>query len=195
MTTPELKPCPFCGGTEIHIGPMDPLGAWECWEVGCNNDDCPLEADSVKVALGTPEKAAAAWNTRATDANLAALQAEIEALRAEVAETREFRDKMANAIGNDQLRRFIEKHGEPVPLTIRMQAAEARAERLAEALALLPDEIVMIEHNPYEGPLMFCCGQRVTLSWRHGLEPTHNKGCWYARMRAMRDHYQEDRND
>ena len=64
----------------------------------------------------------------------AAQAAEIEALRAEVAETREFRDKMANAIGNDQLRRFIEKHGEPVPLTIRMQAAEARAERLAEAL-------------------------------------------------------------
>lgn len=64
----------------------------------------------------------------------AAQAAEIEALRAEVAEAREFRDKMANAIGNDQLRRFIEKHGEPVPLTIRMQAAEARAERLAEAL-------------------------------------------------------------
>jgi len=62
------------------------------------------------------------------------LVAKVEALRAEVAEAREFRDKMANAIGNDQLRRFIEKHGEPVPLTIRMQAAEARAERLAEAL-------------------------------------------------------------
>lgn len=59
---------------------------------------------------------------------------EIERLRAEVAEAREFRDKLAKAIGNEQLRMFIEKHGEPVPLTIRMQAAEARAERLAEAL-------------------------------------------------------------
>ena len=83
MTTPELKPCPFCGGTEIHIGPMDSPSAWECWVVGCNNCDCPLDVDSVKVELGTPEKAAAAWNTRATDANLAALQAEIEALRAD----------------------------------------------------------------------------------------------------------------
>jgi len=64
-------------------------------------------------------------------ANAAAeLTAEVEALRAEVAEAREFRDKIANAIGNEQLRRFIEKHGEPVPLTIRMQEAEARAERL-----------------------------------------------------------------
>src|SRR5690606_37013079 len=50
--------------------------------------------------------------------------------RAEVAEMREFRDKLAKAIGNEQLRMFIEKHGEPVPLIIRMQAAEARAERL-----------------------------------------------------------------
>lgn len=68
-------------------------------------------------------------------ANAAAeLTAEIERLRAEVAEAREFRDKLAKAIGNEQLRMFIEKHGEPVPLTIRMQESEARAERLAEAL-------------------------------------------------------------
>ena len=77
----ELLPCPFCGGTEIHFGPMDASSAWEYWVVGCNNYDCPLDADSVKVEFGTPEKAAAAWNTRATDANLAALQAEIEKLR------------------------------------------------------------------------------------------------------------------
>jgi len=68
--------------------------------------------------------------------------AEIEALRAEVDEAREFRDKLANAIGNDQLRRFIEKHGEPVPLTIRMQAAEARAELLAEALRVAREYVV-----------------------------------------------------
>lgn len=75
----DLLPCPFCGGTEIHIGPMDQPNAWDYWVVGCNNYDCPLDADSVKVEFGTPEKAAAAWNTRATAANLAALQAEIEA--------------------------------------------------------------------------------------------------------------------
>lgn len=78
------------------------------------------------------------------------------------------------------------------PDTIRALLEERDA--LREALALLPDEIVMVEHNPYEGPLMFCCGQRVTLSWRHGLIPTHSKECWYARMRALRDHDQEDRN-
>lgn len=91
--------------------------------------------------------------------------AEIEALRAEVdrvtrelmdaitradkledelLDAREFRDKLAKAIGNEQLRAFIEKHGEPVPLTIRMQAAEARAERLAEALRESHGEVLRL---------------------------------------------------
>jgi len=52
----------------------------------------------------------------------------------------------------------------------------------------------MVEHNPDEGPLMFCCGRKVKLTWLHDLEPTHNEGCWYARMRAMRDQDQEDCN-
>lgn len=108
----ELLPCPFCGGTEIHFGPMDSPSAWECWVVGCNNYDCPLDVDSVKVEFGTPEQAAAAWNTRATDANLAALQAEIERLRMEVE-----RWKRVNA--------------EQVKLHVK---AEIRAEQLAEVL-------------------------------------------------------------
>ncbi|HEY8342643.1 MAG TPA: hypothetical protein VIK75_06555 [Calditerricola sp.] len=55
---------------------------------------------------------------------------ENERLRAEVREAREFRDKLVKAIGNEQLRAFIEKYGEPVPLTNRVQAAEARADKL-----------------------------------------------------------------
>lgn len=95
------------------------------------------------------KSAIAAWNRRANVAHATeARDAEIEALRAEVREAREFRDKMANAIGNDQLRRFIEKHGEPVPLTIRMQEAEARAERLAEALRELVE--VFSESGMYD---------------------------------------------
>ena len=72
-------------------------------------------------------------------------------------------------------------------LQAEIEALRAEVERLAEALALLPDGIVMVEHNQDEGPLMFCCGQKVKLSWLHGLEPTHNEECWYARMRAIRD--------
>lgn len=101
------------------------------------------------------------------------LYAELGALREEVAEWKRVAAAQA------------ELHGE----------AEARAERLAEALALLPDEIEMVEHNPYGGPLMFCCGQRVTSSGLHDLRINHDKECWYAQMRAMRDSDQEDRND
>lgn len=60
---------------------------------------------------------------------------EIERLRAEVREAREFRDKLVKAIGNEQLRAFIEKYGEPVPLTNRVQAAEARADKLQAEVA------------------------------------------------------------
>lgn len=107
------------------------------------------------------------------------LVAKVEALRAEMERLRADRDSWEQQASD----RVADWHAEHL-----------RAERLAEALALLPDEIVMVEHNPYEGPLMFCCGQRVTLSWHHGLIPTHDKKCWYARMRALRDHDQEDRN-
>ncbi len=85
-------------------------------------------------------------------------------LEDELREAREFRDKMANAIGNDQLRRFIEKHGEPVPLTIRMQAAEARAERLEEALRLAEEHINAIT------PEWYSAGQRVLAEIRAALE-------------------------
>jgi 16S rRNA C967 or C1407 C5-methylase (RsmB/RsmF family) len=93
-----------------------------------------------------------------------AAYAEVEALRAEVAEAREFRDKLAKAIGNEQLRMFIEKHGEPVPLTLRVQAAEARAERLAEALRLAE------EHINDTTPEWYNSGQRVLAAIRAALK-------------------------
>lgn len=151
----ELLPCPFCGAgkTEIRENGRPWLGMryGEPVSVSVRHWCDPIEGQPSRMIerVGRDRAAAIdAWNTRATDANLAALQAEIEALRAEVREAREFRDKMANAIGNDQLRRFIEKHGEPVPLTIRMQEAEARAERLAEALRELVE--VFSESGMYD---------------------------------------------
>ena len=58
-------------------------------------------------------------------------------------------------------------------------------EALREALALLPDEHDMIEHNPDEGPRTFCCWQEVKLRGLHDYLITHDKDCWYARMRAL----------
>lgn len=110
---------------------------------------------------------------------IAAQEAEIKALRAEVERLRADRDSWEQQ-ASDRVADWYAEH--------------LRAERLAEALALLPDEIVMVEHNPDGAPRMFCCGRKVKLTWLHDLEPTHNEGCWYARMRAMRDQDQEDCN-
>src|SRR5512138_1853922 len=83
----------------------------------------------------------------------ALLQAEIEALRAEVGETKEGAVR-AMRQRDDQYN---------------------RAERLAEALALLPDDSGMIEHSPEEGPFMFCCGREVTYDRLHGPICTHDE--------------------
>lgn len=51
----ELKPCPFCGGSNVFLRDYDPNNIWiEC-------DDCQVGT----LAIGWPE-CVVAWNTRAT---------------------------------------------------------------------------------------------------------------------------------
>lgn len=69
--------------------------------------------------------------------------------------------------------------------TVGRCCGEETRERV-EALDLLPDEFDMIEHNPEEGPRMFCCGREVLYGY-HGTIITHDEDCWYARMRAMKE--------
>lgn len=136
---------------------------------------------------GCPVGAEDAWAEETVKdyarANLAPLQAElvelrstIESLRAEV----DFRDSVIATHAADT--REYQK---------RISQAEARAERLAEALALLPDDSDMVEYNSEEGSIMFCCGREVRFDWVHGPIHTHDEDCWYERMRVMRDHDQE----
>lgn len=107
------------------------------------------------------------------EANTAPLQAEIERLQA----------------GVDFLGSVIATHAADTrEYQKRISQAEARAERMAEALALLPDDIGMIEHSPEEGPFMFCCGREVTYDRLHGPVCTHDEDCWYAQMRVLLDH-------
>ena len=62
-------------------------------------------------------------------------------------------------------------------------AKDATIARLREALAGLPDDIDMIEHNPEEGASYFCCGQPVAFGFdkRTG---SHIAGCWYVTART-----------
>ena len=57
------------------------------------------------------------------------------------------------------------------------------SELAASLLALLPDESDMVEHNPDEGPRMFCCGAERVYSLGSGYGAKHLQGCWYVAMR------------
>jgi hypothetical protein len=59
--------------------------------------------------------------------------------------------------------------------------------KLAEALAILPNDSDMIEHNPDEGPSYFCCGGLVTYNIHRsrGSGRKHEDGCWYVKLRAL----------
>lgn len=65
FNTPELKPCPFCGGSPILSENKENETLPQSWYVQCLNHKCPLEI----MTLDYPSKkeAAKAWNTRASE--------------------------------------------------------------------------------------------------------------------------------
>lgn len=58
-STPELKPCPFCG--EIPEGRIVPGTRPRRWKIECDDEDCDA---IVRVLANTPEEAEALWNRR-----------------------------------------------------------------------------------------------------------------------------------
>jgi Lar family restriction alleviation protein len=70
----ELKPCPFCG----HAEPVQVVGFRNDWGHGvrCGVATCRGRT----VGHETKAEAITAWNTRAKDAQIAALEAQCEAL-------------------------------------------------------------------------------------------------------------------
>ena len=64
----ELKPCPFCGGNDLAVESATPD-----WSVACLNPACPVKPDCW---IGFSRKQAVeGWNTRALEAENAALKA------------------------------------------------------------------------------------------------------------------------
>ena len=60
----ELKPCPFCGHTEVEL-----VGAGDNWLVGCKNGKCMGFVTVTDTGFGNKEIAIAAWNRRADENN------------------------------------------------------------------------------------------------------------------------------
>lgn len=65
MTTPDLKPCPFCGGEAVYD--FHAKGMPEAWENDCDHwVYCDAEDCFANVGLcESKSEAIAAWNTRA----------------------------------------------------------------------------------------------------------------------------------
>jgi len=67
MTTPELKPCPFCGGGKNVICKTDYDGG-DAYAVSCRYPDCHGAIFTLGYGyFPTEAEAIAAWNTRAID--------------------------------------------------------------------------------------------------------------------------------
>jgi len=67
----ELKPCPFCGGNDLAVESATPD-----WSVACLNPACPVKPDCW---IGFSRKQAVeGWNTRALEAENAALLNQIQ---------------------------------------------------------------------------------------------------------------------
>ena len=73
MKTPDLKPCPFCGGEaklkqDIRY-PRPACKPKEAFEVVCQNWDCIIGFVDEHYKL-TAKEAVEAWNRRVTDENI-----------------------------------------------------------------------------------------------------------------------------
>lgn len=65
----ELKPCPFCGGEAMIAATLDDM-----YRPMCKTDGCAFLESNV-----TRAEAIAAWNTRASDAEIARLTSQLHA--------------------------------------------------------------------------------------------------------------------
>jgi Lar family restriction alleviation protein len=67
MTTPELKPCPFCGGNKTVICKTD-YGDGDAYAVSCRYHECHGAIFTLGYGyFHTEAEAIAEWNTRAVD--------------------------------------------------------------------------------------------------------------------------------
>lgn len=131
----DLKPCPFCGGeARLSIGRFA--------EVVC--DECPAST----FASGS-EPAIAAWNTRAVDARIQALEADLKA---------------AKALADDHFQNAERLAGRCTAAGDKVRALEAENARLRDVLRPFAKAAMGVEtfapDFPMDGAVM-----RASLDW------------------------------
>lgn len=63
MKTPDLKPCPFCGGAATQVFSVNA----ETYVYGCYTNGCMGNAQNNLHRYNTDKEAIEAWNRRASD--------------------------------------------------------------------------------------------------------------------------------
>ena len=77
----ELKPCPFCGGTDIGMTYCQPYSLDIPYDIfGCKNCGANFYAKATSI-----EQSGRTWNTRAPDPRIAELEAEVDRCKAIIA--------------------------------------------------------------------------------------------------------------
>lgn len=135
----ELKPCPFCGGEAEYHSDKGPTGEVYAW-VGCNQ--CDAMSGHCDVRSMQPEEThpIEAWNTRASDAEIArltkALKTQAAAVRTlqanEQTEINILRAKVREA--HIAIATLDSEREANARLTEELRAAEEREKALREAL-------------------------------------------------------------
>lgn len=67
MKTPELKPCPFCGG-EAKLSGAYTIQGVQAWAVYCGKTPSDFFCGAQITSIASEKTAIAAWNRRADDA-------------------------------------------------------------------------------------------------------------------------------
>ena len=111
--TPELKPCPFCGG-EARVERDSFSGSY----VGCLNDEC-LGFLGLGWIYETEEEAIDAWNRRANECD-----------RDELLNIADDIDRIADSASTDSIGAFLQVS------TIRPAEIKAVADRIRKALGV-----------------------------------------------------------
>lgn len=74
----ELKPCPFCGETNLRVTFSHEAGRWDIWQVEC--EACCVSKDGALGFVGDDARksAIAAWNTRPESESVTELIAAVD---------------------------------------------------------------------------------------------------------------------
>lgn len=129
----ELKPCPFCGGSNVRT--FGPVGWYRTWGISHSCKSFYSGTSEIFQGFQSEAGAVSAWNTRVDEAALSAVTAELEELRNEYEQTLNDRDAEISASFDAGHYRAMSEYG--TPQRLRAEVAEARLAEIEKGGAVV----------------------------------------------------------